>query len=61
MSRDKDIYELKLNETTRIHDMEITRVPGGWIYRFESRHYEHSNLRGGSECAVFVPFASPEK
>ena len=60
MARNKDIHSLKLHETIQIENMEVTRVPGGWIYRFQSRHYQHSNsnLKGGSECAVFVPLVN---
>ena len=30
----ENIYRLKLHETIRIDDMKITKVFGGWIYRF---------------------------
>lgn len=47
-----DIYKLKLHESIEIRRLggfTITRVPGGWLYRF---------LHTGSVTAstVFVPF-----
>lgn len=45
MSEDKYIYKLKLHETFTIEGGALVkRVPGGWIYIFDSRR------------SVFVPF-----
>lgn len=30
----KDIYDLKLHESLSEEDFRITRVPGGFLYRF---------------------------
>jgi hypothetical protein len=29
----KTIYDLKLHETLALDKIEVTRVPGGWLYR----------------------------
>ena len=50
---EKDIYKLELNESWTIDCWHITKVPGGWIYR-----YCADNNNGP---AVFVPFKYPEK
>ena len=42
-STDKNIYHLTLHEYTKVDNVYITRVPGGWVYEFD-------------ETAVFVPF-----
>ena len=47
----KTIYELKLHENLQLEDYQITRVPGGWIYRYwdyDKREYYPS--------ATFVPY-----
>ena len=53
MSEIKDLYSMKLHEKIVMEDMEIIKVPGGWIYRFNC----HPEYRDGiSESSVFVPF-----
>ena len=32
----KDIYDLELHEPVIINGVQITRVPGGWIYKYSS-------------------------
>jgi len=48
----KSIYDLKLHESMDIApDLQVTRVPGGWLYRFwniTAQEYYKS--------AVFVPY-----
>ena len=31
---EKTIYELKFHESLQLEDFEITRVAGGWVYRY---------------------------
>ena len=50
------LYDLGMMEPQTIGDFEVTRVPGGWIFKSESRHYEHATLKSGSESMVFVPY-----
>ena len=48
-----NIFDLKFNEKTCLEDNEtqVTRVPGGWIYRFwDYRSQEYPAIGG-----VFVP------
>jgi hypothetical protein len=45
MTADK-MWKMKLNETITVGSFDITRVPGGWVYRF---------FNGGHPTAVFVP------
>lgn len=52
----KGIYDLKLNESVVIPpELQVTRVPGGWIYRFwdpdKDDYYPN---------AVFVPYVEEE-
>lgn len=51
---EKDIYKLKLHETTQIKtgyiEYWVTRVAGGWIYF-------HPRLDSGQMNSVFVPFS----
>jgi hypothetical protein len=43
-----ELFNMKLHETKTIGKFDITRVPGGWIYRFfETR-----------PTAVFVPLSN---
>jgi hypothetical protein len=39
------MWKMKLNETKTVEKIDITRVPGGWVYRFFAN----------SPTAVFVP------
>ena len=48
------LYNLKYFETDKIGSFEVTRVPGGWIFKSTTRHEKHSNPVGGSESSVFV-------
>jgi len=55
-TKQKTIYELELHETVSVKNsiegnMEITRVPGGWIYSLEYPGFRQSPV-------VFVPFVS---
>lgn len=43
------IYEMELHELLHIKDLEIIRVPGGWIYT-------KMRLDCGQMNSVFVPF-----
>ena len=47
------MFDMKLNESIADPSIMtvITRVPGGWIYRF----YHIVDLNQEFECAVFVP------
>lgn len=59
MAEEKTIYELKLHETLEVKTnvggkIEITRVPGGWIYAFDYPGYRQSPI-------IFVPFTVLEK
>ena len=48
----ENIHTLKLHETIQAEDYQITRVAGGWIYRFwdyEKQNYYHD--------ATFVPYS----
>jgi hypothetical protein len=50
---DKSIYELKFHESLSFSDGEhkdinITRVPGGWIYRILDSDFNNT---------IFVPFS----
>ena len=44
----KDIYEMTIHETIDVCDFWVTRVPGGWIYRF-------IRLDFNTMSCVFVP------
>lgn len=53
----KNIYDLKLHESTFIDDknlIEVTRVPGGWIYHFIEWDYLTDDEK--TRRHVFVPF-----
>ena len=52
--KEKTIYELDLHEMIKVHtekegSMEITRVPGGWVYAFDYPGIRQSPI-------IFVPF-----
>jgi hypothetical protein len=52
MITEKDIYKLRLHESLDIPpELSVTRVPGGWIYRFWDNEKEdyYPNV-------VFVPY-----
>jgi hypothetical protein len=59
MAKNKDIWELKLHETITLNDFSVTRVPGGWIYRFTIKFSYQDAAK--PESAVFVPFITAEK
>ena len=63
MAKNKDIWELKLHETITLNDFSVTRVPGGWIYRFTTQNDVNFSYQNAvqSESAVFVPFITAEK
>ena len=42
-----EIYTMKLGEIIKFAYMEVTRVPGGWIF---------FSGNGDTSCMVFVPF-----
>jgi hypothetical protein len=59
-----DIYKMQLHDTIELGNMHITKVPGGWIYRF----YELEQTEGAQSgiytenyrlAAVFVPLNQP--
>lgn len=56
----EEMYDMKLNDTIGTHNGEITRVPGGWIYRADCE-----NGNGGYDMtSCFVPWNNefqPEK
>ena len=46
-----NLYNMSLHEILTLEDgIKIIRVPGGWIYRFES-------YNGESESSCFVPYS----
>jgi len=47
------LYDLDMMETREIGEFEITRVPGGWLFKSTT---EHSDLMAASESMVFVPY-----
>jgi hypothetical protein len=52
--KEKTIYDLKLHEMISVPTevggkIEITRVPGGWVYAFEYAGFRQSPI-------VFIPF-----
>jgi len=47
----KTIYELELHECLLLEDTQITRVAGGWIYRYWD--YENKDYYTDS---TFVPY-----
>lgn len=54
MDKEKTVYDLALHESLKVKngvggDIEITRVPGGWVYAFD--------YPGIHQCpVVFIPF-----
>lgn len=52
--KEKTIYELELHEglklTSNLGPVEITRVPGGWVYCFDYPGFRQSQI-------VFVPYS----
>ncbi len=49
---EKTIYDLELHENFQVSGLDITRVPGGWIYRywdFEKKDYYSDS--------TFVPYS----
>ena len=53
---EEKLYTMRMLETVTIgDDFEVTRVPGGWIFRKETHHFKHANPYAGSESMVFVP------
>ena len=57
-----DMFELELNKTITIDDYTVTRVPGGWLYRFtDFNNYtsEAGFAKSANISAVtFVPYQS---
>ncbi|MHA1972836.1 MAG: hypothetical protein ACTSW1_07580 [Candidatus Hodarchaeales archaeon] len=56
-----NLWTLKMHETLEIDTAEVTRVPGGWIYRWITSHYNDGIRLGGSQSAVFVPYFPPDR
>lgn len=58
----REQYNMAVNETIRVDDFQITRVPGGWIYRFgEINQVPMPNgvwTENYLPTAVFVPIAN---
>ena len=57
-TKEKTVYELELHETLELKTniggkIEVTRVPGGWVYAFEYPGFRQSPV-------VFVPFFGTE-
>uniref|UniRef100_A0A6M3JKP6 Uncharacterized protein n=1 Tax=viral metagenome TaxID=1070528 RepID=A0A6M3JKP6_9ZZZZ len=56
----REQYNMAVNETITIDDFKITRVPGGWIYRFNEINQTMMINGKWSEnylpTAVFVPY-----
>ena len=50
---DELFYELEYLQTVEIGSHDITRVPGGWLFRSITKH---SHLLSSSESMVFVPY-----
>lgn len=50
------LYNLEYMETQDIGDFEVTRVPGGWIFKSQTKHFHHANPIGGSESTIFIPY-----
>jgi hypothetical protein len=67
MAEDKTVYDLELHETLTVEKVmgkgatgqditkkiEITRVPGGWVYAFEYPGWRQTQM-------AFVPFDNPK-
>jgi len=55
--KEKTIYDLELNEGMEVKStiaggkIEVTRVPGGWVYAFDYPGYHQSPV-------VFIPWNS---
>lgn len=52
--KEKSVFELELHESVSFDNtlggkIEVTRVPGGWVYAFEYPGFRQSPI-------VFVPF-----
>jgi len=57
----KDIYKLKLHDTCSLQsdrwgDIEIIRVPGGWLYDYTKFTSAEDELSPLAKAVVFVPF-----
>jgi len=50
------LYNLEYMETQTIGDFEVTRVPGGWIFKSVTNHFSRGNIIGGSESTIFIPY-----
>lgn len=51
---DLEMYEMGLNSTVRIGGIEITRVPGGWIYAWALGEIKKDKPL--AMAMAFVPF-----
>jgi len=56
----KLITNLKLHESTLINEYHVTRVPGGWIYRYTewnvlNRESHHAGDSHNIPSMIFVP------
>jgi hypothetical protein len=47
------LYDLDMMETGECGEFEVTRVPGGWLFKSITKH---SDLMAASESLVFVPY-----
>lgn len=54
---DQTPYEMTLGQTVTMADgfTAVTRVPGGWVYRFYNP-YDNNGNEAYRESSVFVPF-----
>jgi len=63
MEQEINVYSMKLHETMTIKDLfgtQITKVPGGWIYRYYEEHItiDHGSRSTSITCdSVFVPYS----
>ena len=49
MSKEQNIYKMKLNETIGFKHFSVLRVPGGWVYVI-------FDVDGNLKSSTFVPF-----
>lgn len=56
------MYDMEINQSIYEDDFQITRVPGGWVYRFSQVNQEVQVDGTWSEnylpTAVFVPMSN---
>jgi len=60
MAEEETLWTMDMHSTIPIENMEVTRVPGGWVYKSISTHFADGHPLNGSEAAVFVPYVKEE-